>query len=392
MLSIVVLSLLILLFLIILIKLLNLKKNIIISIFISFIIILFVVNLQSSIQAVIDGCKLCFKSIFPTVFPFSVICNLLIYYDGINLYSKIIGPSLCKPLGLSKNSSFALVASFICGYPLGAKYSTDLYELNSISRSEYLRLLNIATNCGPIFILGAVATSLLGNSKLGYILLIANYISPLIIGFVTKPKINTCNLSNNLTYTNNNNFGENFKNAINNAISTTLSVSGFVVLFSLLISIIKNNAITSIILTNIDNINFLPKGLLNGLLLGSIEITNGCNILASSTELGIHFKLAAISFLCSFSGISIIAQSFSFMSKHQVPIIKYSALKFLQGIISFFITFIISLLFNKSTPTSSIHTINTFKYELSLIFILLLILLVPYIIVNIKNKLFFHRS
>ena len=93
---------------------------------------------------------------------------------------------ICKPLGLSKNCSFPLAASFICGYPLGAKYSSDIYELGYIHKNEYERLLNIASNAGPIFILGSVAASMLYDVKLGYILLIANYLSIIIVGFLTK--------------------------------------------------------------------------------------------------------------------------------------------------------------------------------------------------------------
>lgn len=117
-----------------------------------------------------------------------MICNLLISYDGITVYSKILGPLLCKPLGLSKSCSFPLAASFLCGYPLGAKYCTDIYELGYIDRKEYIRLLNVASNCGPLFIVGSVALAMLGNVKLGYILLIANYLSLIIIGFITKQK------------------------------------------------------------------------------------------------------------------------------------------------------------------------------------------------------------
>lgn len=124
----------------ILIKQLNIKKNTIICIFISVLIVLFVLNINQCIVAAIDGCKLWYNSILPTTFPFVVICNLLIYYDGINLYSKFLGPLICKPLGLSRNCSFPIVASILCGYPLGAKYCVDLYKMEYIDRNEYERL------------------------------------------------------------------------------------------------------------------------------------------------------------------------------------------------------------------------------------------------------------
>ena len=139
-------------------------------------------------EASLAGAKLFFYSVLPTMFPFMVICNMIINLDGIKLYSKILGPILCKPLGLSYPCSFALVASFLCGYPLGAKYSTDLYKKELIPHDEFVRLLNIASNIGPLFLLGAVGTSMLGNSTLGYLLLIPSYLSAIIMGIITKNK------------------------------------------------------------------------------------------------------------------------------------------------------------------------------------------------------------
>ena len=116
-----ILFLLIIILSIILIKLLKLKGNIIFSLFLTLTVIYFIVNPKLSMEASLAGAKLFFYSVLPTMFPFMVICNMIINLDGIKLYSKILGPILCKPLGLSYPCSFALVASFLCGYPLGAE-------------------------------------------------------------------------------------------------------------------------------------------------------------------------------------------------------------------------------------------------------------------------------
>lgn len=190
MLFVIILWFLIISLIIILIRQLNIHKNTIICIFISILIILFILDINTCIPAAIDGCKLWYKSILPTTFPFIVICNLLISYDGISLYSKFLGPLICRPLGLSKNCSFPIVASILCGYPLGAKYCVDLYSMDYIDKYEYERLLSIASNAGPLFLIGSVAGTLLGNISLGYILLIGNYLSVFFIGLLTKKKEN----------------------------------------------------------------------------------------------------------------------------------------------------------------------------------------------------------
>ena len=58
--------------------------------------------------------------------------------------------------------------------------------MNYINRSEYLRLLNIASNVGPIFLLGSVGVTMLHNVFYGYLLLFSSYASIIFIGIITK--------------------------------------------------------------------------------------------------------------------------------------------------------------------------------------------------------------
>lgn len=359
-------------------RLINIKTNYIVCFFITILIILFVKDIDSSIIAATNGAKLWFKAMVPTVFPFTVICNLLIAYEGIDLYSKFLGPLLCKPLKLSKNCSFPLVASFLCGYPLGAKYSTDIYELGLIDRKEYLRLLNIASNAGPLFLIGSVASALLGNITFGYILLVGNYLSIVIIGIITrKASKNINSTSLKLPKKNKTNIGDALKTSVENGISTTLSIGGFIILFSVIISIIKNSTYISTIFYNLEVLLSIPKDSLYACFLGCIEITNGCNLIATSS-LSIPLKLSIISFLCSFSGFSIIAQVSSFIGKQEVPLLKYSFFKLLQGIISFFITFLLTSILEPSITTSNIILLrepSLYMYLIPVTFLIILSLI-----------------
>ena len=382
-----ILWLLIIILSIILIKLLKLSKNQIITILITLFIVLFIINLNTCMQSTFTGLNLVIKAILPTIFPFSVICNLIIHYDGISFYSNILGPIICKPLKLSNCSSFPIVASLLCGYPLGCKYCCDLYELGYISKEEYLRLLNIASNASPIFLIGSVGAAMLGNIKYGFILLLGNYLAPLIIGFFTKKNTHEFNNSNEypLKTDGSYNFGIIIKTSIENAINTTLQVGAFVIIFSIIIGIIKNNSLINIIFNNVEKLLSLSPNSLYGIFLGSIEYTNGCKILTSISS-SIIFKLSAISFICSFSGLSIIGQISSFTGKFNISLKKYSFIKFIQGIISFIITFIFSSIFISTETTSSIYIHSYYTTNKLLLFTYALLLL-P-LIVKLTNILF----
>ncbi|MBE6070956.1 MAG: sporulation integral membrane protein YlbJ [Clostridium butyricum] len=375
---------------IILIKLLNIRVNVLICIGISILIVLFAANINISIEAAIEGSKLWYKAILPTTFPFVVICNLLIYYDGINLYSRILGPLICKPLNLSENCSFPIVASLLCGYPLGAKYCVDLYNMNYLDKDEYVRLLNIASNVGPIFLIGSVATALLNNMFLGYILLFSNYLSIIFIGVITKKKrgsskISSLCLSKKMDF----NFGIAIKNSIENAITTTLSIGGFIIIFSVVIALVKNSHQTHAFFSFIEVFCNIPLDTIYASFLGSIEITNGCSIL-SKLNLQLPLKISIISFLCSFSGLAIITQTSSFVSSTNINYSRYILLKLIQGIFSFIITFIL-MTFLPTTVYSSAIKINA-QLNILYLFTPILLLLVLTCILKITNKLFLHTS
>ena len=383
MLYIAVLWLFIILLALLLKKQLDIKVNSIVCIIMTIAIVLFAANINTCITAALDGCKLWYRAILPTTFPFLIICSMLIYYDGINLYSRFLGPLVCRPLSLSKNCSFPIVASILCGYPLGAKYCADIYTMGYIKKDEYIRLLNIASNVGPLFLIGSVASALLNNIALGYILLAGSYTSCLLIGFITKKKRTVTNTDSlKIEHYYSPNLGVAVKNSIESSITTILNIGGFIIIFSVVISLIKNNTFITFIIQNIEHFFKIPSGALYAVLLGSIEITNGCNIL-SSLSISIPLKLSLISFLCSFSGLAIIAQVSSFVSNTGISLTRYILFKFIQGIFAFIITYFLMIIIPSSVYTSQIVMAS----ELSLNYCLIpvIFVLVLYILFKIIN-------
>lgn len=372
----IILSIILFLFLV---KLFNLKTNTLISIILSFLILYFIIKPQLVINSSINGGKIFLTSIFPVMFPFMVICNFLLNIDGVSIYSKVLGPVICKPLSLDKNCSFPIITSFLSGYPLGAKYSEKIYSQNLIDFNQFSRLINIATNISPLFLIGSVGTTMLSDTKLGYLLLIPSYLSPLIIGLLTKKKNSKNYLFSKSKKNIKLNFGEVIRKSIEDASLTMLTLGGYIVIFSVIINIFKNSIIFSLFLTALSSLLGISKVFLESIILGSIELTNGCKIVTEST-LPLEVKLCIISFLSSFGGLSIIAQTYAFFSKYNISLKKYFLLKFLQGIISASIMAIICLLMKNSTsifsPTifsSSKILMLSFIIIISIIFLILLL-------------------
>lgn len=394
-LSIVIIAIIILLYLFI--KNLNFNsnaKNLIYTLAFSALILYIILNPKSCIEYTLSGAKLFFNSVFPSLFPFLVIINLIFAFGGMEIYSKFFGKILCSPLGLPKECSVVLLASMFCGYPLGARYAGKLYENNIIDKKTLQRLLNIATNGSPLFIIGTVGTAMLHSSFLGYVLLISNIISCFMMGFIlpgrhkVKRNINYSHPSVAITSLESNtpNLGVALKTALEDAVKTCLSIGSFVIIFSVIINIIKNSAIYYTALSQICNSLSIPTEIINGAFLGFIEITNGCNILALS-NLSPTIKTVICSFLVGFSGLSITAQVYSFLYPYKISMKKYMFFKVIQGIIGAIITFLIlKMPFTMIEQETFISSNTIIKSETPILIILLVFFILPLLSKKTKRK------
>ncbi|WP_050607139.1 sporulation integral membrane protein YlbJ [Clostridium niameyense] len=362
------------------------NKSILIAFVSSLLIVYIIISPKACINATLSGANLFFYKVFPSLFTFLIFTNVIISYNGVHIYSKIFGKILCPPLKLDKKCSLPIVISAICGYPLGAKYSCDLYENKDITFESCERLINIASNAGPLFIIGSVGTSMLSNTYAGYTLLLSNYISCILMGILLpRKRFKYRGFSKNTPYKIPN-IGEVLKSSVDNSIKTCLNVGGFVILFSVLLSIIKNNLFFQLILNQLSSTFNLDKNLIEGFILGILEMTNGCYLISKSS-VNLSLKIILISFLLSFSGLSIISQVYSFTYKHNINMKRYIKLKFLQGILASLVSIILYKipLFNLTLNTF-IENNNFLYYYNNILFILLLFLLIaPLIFFNVKR-------
>ncbi len=371
----------------------------IITLMCSFLLVSIISNPENSIKATYDGSILFFQSVFVSMFPFMVIINIMISYEGVDIYSKLLGTIICKPLRLPTCSTIVIIISMLCGYPLGAKYAVDLYENKTIDYYTCERLVSIASNPSPLFVIGVLGVKLFQNRYIGYILLISCYMSSIVMSFIIPPKtkLNTPKLSH-YTQSKDNNLGYTLKNSITSAISSSLNIGGFIIVFSVLISIIKNNTLIDIVLKYISNFVNINSASLKAYILMPIELANGCAIVNSMNMLN-STKLCLISFILEFSTFSIIAQVFSFTGKLSFSSKKYIITKFVQGVVCSLITYILitilrlgqtSFVFNP-TKSTIVHTSKIYSMQIIILIVLTLPVISKYLL-NSISKFFNIRS
>lgn len=328
---------------------LSLKRNIIPAIFCLFTISLIIFS-KSNLSAAKSGLQLWANSVVPSLLPFFIATELLGYTNIISKISKFLNPIMKPIFNVPGCGAYALIMGIISGYPIGAKIITKFREDNLCTVSEAERLLAFTNNSGPLFIIGTVGISMFGNTTIGLLLFITHLLSCISVGIVfrfwkyndkksyIKQKI--YNSSNDIVSLSN--LGEVLSKSILSAINTIVMIGGFIVLFSVILSILQNSNILNILSSilapifkvfGINNTHFI-----NGLLSGFVELTNGVKMISAISYKQISLNILICAFLLGFGGISISLQVFSITSKSDISIKPYIIGKFLQAVFAVFYT------------------------------------------------------
>ena len=132
------------------------------------------------------GLLLWFRHVLPTLLPYMVLINILIRTPALHWICRIISTFLCPLLGTSYYGTFAVLTGFLCGYPMGAKTTSDLLNVNKISRSEASYLLSFCNNTSPAFILSYVVAQNMKERNLCIPFFLILTFTPLMLSFIFR--------------------------------------------------------------------------------------------------------------------------------------------------------------------------------------------------------------
>ena len=133
-----------------------------------------------------EGLLLWFQILFPTLFPFLLITDLLMATGGIRMISKVLSVPFGILFRVSGEGTFAVVAGFLCGYPMGAKITADLIRNQSISVEEGTYLLSFCNNTSPIFIINFLVWKTLEKKELLFPSLMILLGTPVVMSFLFR--------------------------------------------------------------------------------------------------------------------------------------------------------------------------------------------------------------
>lgn len=269
---------------------------------------------QATFDGAFRGLMLWFEVVLPTLYPFLLLSSFLLATGNLRLISSLLGGVCTRFLKVSKSGSFVVLTGFLCGYPMGAKIAADMYESGYISHEEGCYLLSFCNNTSPSFILNFLVLQTLGDKVLLVPTLLILTVSPLLVSLftrrlyhfkITRPTNPTRNARKNDRGKADWSFAE-IDDCIMNSFETLLKVGGYIILFSVLLSLLQK-------------INTSPWFVCA---LSCLEVTNGVRLI-SSLHLPMAITYPVMLGLTAFGGLCAAAQTQCMVKKAAFPIWPY---------------------------------------------------------------------
>ena len=249
--------------------------------------LILILDSQTAVEGAKTGIDLCIRTVIPSLFPFFIISSILT--------SSLSGQSLffLKPLGrlygIPAGAESLLLIGFLGGYPVGAQAVSSAYNSGSLTKSQAERMLAFCNNAGPAFLFGVVS-QFFPSAVIPWVLWMIHLAGALMVAILiphepaqaaTLPPAKEPSLTQ----------------AMQQSLRTMAAVCGWVILFRVLIGFFYRWFLW-----------ILPVEL-QVLIIGCLELSNGCMELAGVADLPTRFLLC--SGMLAFGGLCVTMQTLS---------------------------------------------------------------------------------
>ncbi len=177
-------------------------------------------NSNKVVSVSLDYLLLCGKTVFPSLFVFSVLTRI-ICYD--RFFYK-----LCALFPHIGTEGLLLILGMLGGFPLGGSVSKSLYDSGKITKRQAEYLCSFTNNPSVGFTVGFVGTCL-GSAKRGAILAVLCFVSSVICAAVSRSTLPKS--ERNITPPSVSLGGRGLPSAIADSVQSLLAVCGCVVFF-----------------------------------------------------------------------------------------------------------------------------------------------------------------
>ncbi|MFC4776776.1 nucleoside recognition domain-containing protein [Paenibacillus sp. GCM10023252] len=132
------------------------------------------------------GLSIWWEVLFPALFPFFVLSELLLGFGIVHFFGRILDPLMRPLFRLPGIGGFVVTMGYVSGYPVGARLTAQLWEQKLVNRAEGERLVAFTTTSDPIFLIGAVSVGFFHNVALAPLLAAAHYGGAFLLGLLMR--------------------------------------------------------------------------------------------------------------------------------------------------------------------------------------------------------------
>ncbi|WP_434749498.1 sporulation integral membrane protein YlbJ [Paenibacillus amylolyticus] len=294
-------------------------------------------------HASVRGLSIWWEVLFPSLFPFLVLSELLLGFGIVHFLGTLLNPLMRPIFRVPGSGGFVFAVSCASGYPTGAKLTAQLWEQKLVTREEGERLVAFTTSSDPIFMIGAVSVGFFHNTSIAPILVASHYSAAFLVGLLMRFHGHSTSAASalpperpNASREHHSRFlraiyamhearqadgralGELLRYAVSSSLRLIIIVGGLVVFFSVIMELLVQTGSLGVLYALTEQglqLAGLPPSLSHSLVGGLFEVTLGAKEAGSAAHsVPLVFKVAAASFVLSWGGLSVHAQIMSVLS------------------------------------------------------------------------------
>lgn len=306
------------------------KSHIAIFVLCSILLFLFLYKSTASSEQLFLGLRLCAETLIPTLFPYMVISEMLVHSGVAEFISPVIEKVTLKLFGISGAGGAAIILGFLCGFPVGAKTTANLYEKGVITKAEAEKLMGICNLPSPPFVIFAVGEKLFGDISIGLFLYLNILAVTLILGMIKDKSSLPCSV--NAVNTPQKTIFSVFTDSVSSAAGAVIKVCAYVAFFSAVIG-----GMTSFF----DS----ASPILKAVVFSFFELTSGASACSALAERGVGLVIASAAI--GWSGLSVFCQisSISQTKQGSISLRFYLSSKIISSVLCASITAIFLKIF-----------------------------------------------
>jgi sporulation integral membrane protein YlbJ len=311
---------------------------------------------QEGLTAALRGVSIWWDVLFPALFPFFVISELLLGFGIVHLVGTILDPMMRPVFRVPGIGGFVMAMGFASGYPVGARLTSQIWDQKLVNRDEAERLVAFTTTSDPIFLIGAVAVGFFHDASLALILAIAHYGGAVLVGLIMRfhgsrreKAVSTSQENGNIMkraflamhaarVQDGRPIGVLLGQAIQRSLALIFVVGGLVVFFSVVLEVLTAGHVMGVfysLLHHILQFAGIPSQLSESVMKGIFEVTLGAKAAgAAGSEIPLISKTAIAAFVLAWAGLSVHAQIVSLLSHTNLRYAPFLFARLIHGLIS----------------------------------------------------------